>query len=209
MPKRSNDFQKLLFLLKKQLGEKATVTESKMLKDLVTGDDWEVDVCIETLAASDPVMVSIECIDHKRAATVKWVEEMKAKHERLPTNALVLISRQGFSKRAVALARVYKIRTLTFDETSEDDVDRVFGNLDSLWSKVFTLAPRTVVVHVAAIGDLPAEDVKAFPDNTVHAADGKVVSIVRNVLQDWLQSEQIIEELGRKGDPSHKSFVVG
>ncbi len=209
MPARSNEFQRLIFLLKQQLGREATVTESKMLKDLVTGDNREVDICIETVGTSEPVMVSIECRDRKRAADVTWVEEMKAKHERLSTNALILISRNGFSARAVELARAYNIRTLKFEETTEDDVARVFGNLDSLWTKVFTLTPMKVVATVASTGDLPAETVAMLPDNTVHDADGTAVAPIRDLVQSWLQSSQVREELAKRGNESHKTLVVG
>jgi hypothetical protein len=209
MPERSNEFQRLIFLLKQQLGREATVTESKMLKDLVTGANREVDICIETVVTSEPVMVSVECRDRKRAADVTWVEEMKAKHERLSTNALILISRNGFSARAVELARAYNIRTLKFEETTEDDVARVFGNLDSLWTKVFTLTPTKVVATVASTGDLPAERVAMLPDNTIHDADGTAIAPIRDLVQSWLHSSQVREELAKRGNESHKTFVVG
>ena len=209
MPKRSNEFQKLVFLLKQQLGTDAAVTESKILRDLITGDDREVDVCIETTITSDPVVVSIECIDRSRAADVKWVEEMKVKHERLPTNALILISRKGFSARAIKLAKAYNIRTLTFNETTEDDVERIFGDLDSLWTKVFTLSPNKVVVRVASTGDLPSQNVTVFPDNSIHDADGVVIAPVRDLIQGWLRSDAIREELAKKGNESHRTFIIG
>lgn len=209
MPKRSNEFQKLVFLLKKQLAGDATVTESKMLKDLVTGGDREVDVCVETVLTSHPVMVSIECIDRNRPADVTWVEEMKAKHQRLPTNLLVLISRKGFSSQAIKVAKTSNIQTLTFDETTEDDIDRIFGSLDSLWTKVFTLYPTEVLARVAPSGELPAESVAVFPDNTIHSSDGSVIALIRDLVQGWLQSGEIREEFAKRGDQSHKRFVVG
>lgn len=209
MPKRSNEFQKLVFLLKQQLADGAIVSESRMLNDVVTGTEREVDIHIETVISSHPVTVSIECIDRKRAADVKWVEEMKAKHERLPTNALVLISRKGFSSEAIKVAKIYNIQTLTFDETTEDDIDRIFDNLDSLWSKVFTLTPTKVIVRMAATGKLPAENIAVFPDNIIYAADGRIIAIIRDLIQSWLQSGEIKEEFAKKGDQSHKSFVIG
>lgn len=208
MPKRSNEFQKLVFLLKQQLVDGASVSESRMLNDIVTGTEREVDIHIETVISSHPVTVSIECIDRKRAADIKWVEEMKAKHERLPTNALVLISRKGFSSEAIKVAKTYNIQTLTFDETTEDDIDRIFGNLDSLWSKVFTLTPKKVIVRVAATGKLPAENIAVFPDNFIYAEDGRIIAIIRDLIQGWLQSGEINEEFAKKGDQSHKSFVI-
>jgi hypothetical protein len=97
MPKRSNEFQKLVFLVKKHVAPGPTVTESKFLRDRVTGANREVDVCIESTIGGHEILVSIECRDRGRRADVGWVEEMKAKHERLPTNALVPISKSGFT----------------------------------------------------------------------------------------------------------------
>src|SRR5688572_13707857 len=107
MPPRSNQFQRLVFLVKKVLAPTgATVTESKMLIDRETGDEREVDICIETTLAGHPVTLSIECQDHKRITDVTWVEQMYSKHQRLATSTLILASRSGFSKRARTLARI-------------------------------------------------------------------------------------------------------
>ena len=115
MPARSNDFQRLVFLVKKVLaGTNATVTESKFLKDLQTGDDREVDVVIEAELGGHPVTLCIECIDHTRPASVTWVEQMHSKHQRLPTGTLVLASRSGFSRKARSLAKVAGLELLTY-----------------------------------------------------------------------------------------------
>ena len=85
MPARSNEFQRLTFLVKKLLAGSATVSESKLLVDRRTGTEREVDVCIESTVGGQPVVVSVECQDHGRSADVSWVEQMKAKHEHLAT----------------------------------------------------------------------------------------------------------------------------
>ena len=77
MPKRSNEFQKLVFLVKQHASDTTQVTESKMLKDIITGAEREVDVCIEGSVGGHDVVVSFECIDRKRRADVTWVEMMK------------------------------------------------------------------------------------------------------------------------------------
>jgi hypothetical protein len=102
VPARTNDFQKLIYLMRHNLAEGAVVSESKMLTDLVSNDLVEVDVCIEGMMAGDLIRISVECRDRSRPADKNWVHEMKAKHERLPTNHLVLASSKGFSKKAVA-----------------------------------------------------------------------------------------------------------
>jgi hypothetical protein len=209
MPKRSNEFQNLVYLLKKQLAEDASVSESKMLKDLRTGAEREIDICVETEVAANPVVVSIECTDRSRPADVKWVDEMKGKHERLPTNALVLISRNGFTPEAVRVAQACNIHTLQFDETTEDDIDRIFGNLESLWTKVFALSPTKVVVQVAATETLGPQRVAVLPDNTIHRHDGSTVGVFGDLVQEWLQSSAIREEFAKQAQASHKAFVVG
>jgi hypothetical protein len=97
MPKRTNDFQKLIYVIKQNLADDAEVKESKLLRDLVTGAEREVDVCIKKPVGGHLVTISVECRDRERPAHVGWVEEMIKKHERLPTNVLVLVSAGGLS----------------------------------------------------------------------------------------------------------------
>ncbi len=48
MPKRSNDFQKLIYLIHHQLTGEAVVTESKFLHDNAANIEREVNIVIET-----------------------------------------------------------------------------------------------------------------------------------------------------------------
>jgi hypothetical protein len=208
MPKRTNNFQKLVFLVKKHAADGATVTESKFLRDNITGTDREVDICIESTVAGHSVTVSIECRDHSRKASVQWVEEMKSKHERLSTNALVLISSSGFSKEAIAVAQTYGIETITLSAFDAASAERLFGNTSSLWSKVFTLSPAKVVVRVKPIGELPSENVVAFPDNLIYDHNGEELFDVKKLVEYLLHTEYVVCEFGKLGDLSHKSFEV-
>ena len=115
MPKRSNPFQRLVYLIQRQLAGKATVTESKMLVNVRTDTPTEVDVVIETEVAGVPLVVSVECTSEGRKATIEWVREMIGKHDDLPTNKLVLVSKSGFTRPAkkLAEARGVDIKTLT------------------------------------------------------------------------------------------------
>jgi hypothetical protein len=49
--------------MKHNLAGEAIVTESKMLTDLVAGDQVEVDVCIEGQIGDDRVNICVECRD--------------------------------------------------------------------------------------------------------------------------------------------------
>jgi hypothetical protein len=72
-----------------------TVTESKLLRDAVTGVDREVDVVIEGEFDGEPMVISAEVIEHRRPATLPWVEQILRKHRDLPTNRLLLVSKSG------------------------------------------------------------------------------------------------------------------
>ena len=85
MPKRTNEFQQLVVLIQTQLSERATVTESRLMRDKLTGADVEVDVTVETSVNGVDICLGIECTAKKRKATVEWVREMHAKHSMLPS----------------------------------------------------------------------------------------------------------------------------
>src|SRR4051794_7517687 len=135
MPKRTTEFQKLVLLMKRHVAAGATVTESKMMKDLVSGKEREVDVVIEASISGHPIYVSIECTETHRAADIGWVERMKSKHDRLPTNALVLASKAGLTSDALALAQSYGIQVLSFATFDANAAESLFGETGKLWSK--------------------------------------------------------------------------
>jgi hypothetical protein len=70
MPQRTNEFQKLVYLVRKHSAAGSTVTESKLLTDS-NGSQREVDICIEDSIDGIPVTISIECCDLARPATVE------------------------------------------------------------------------------------------------------------------------------------------
>ena len=150
MPRRSNEFQKLVYLVKRHVSASASVTESKMLIDRATLAEREVDVCIEDRIADHDITISIECRDRGRKADVGWVEEMKAKHERLPTSGLVLVSRNGFSAEASRVAQVNGIETLALEKVDEDSIARLLGDAVSLLFGAWSFTPRAVAVRVPA-----------------------------------------------------------
>jgi hypothetical protein len=186
MPKRTNEFQKLVFLVKNHVGGGATVTESKLLPDRITGANREVDVVIESAVGGHHILVSIEWRDHGRRANVGWVEEMRGKHEHLRTNRLVLISKSGFTREALKKAHTYGFEALALEAVNEESVKRLLGDTGSLWAKTFTLTPSKVVIGVSQTGDLPAEDVPAVQDNLIYTAKGEEIGFVKQLVETLL-----------------------
>src|SRR6478672_5802861 len=100
MPKRTNQFQREVLALTSQMANQAKVAESSLLTDLLTGGSREVDITVDGSVAGHTIRIGIESCAVRRRADVTWVEQMKAKHERLSTNLLVLVSRSGFTVEA-------------------------------------------------------------------------------------------------------------
>ena len=99
MPKRSTPFQAVVRLVRQHFAQPGvTITESKELRDDRLGIDREVDIVIEGELDGEPMVISVEVVEHGRPATLPWVEQMLRKHRNLPTNRLLLVSKSGFSQ---------------------------------------------------------------------------------------------------------------
>ena len=122
MPKRSNDFQKIILHLQSLTSPDYEVKESHFLKCSITGQMREVDIVIESNLAGYKSIVSIEVIGwQKKKGDIEWVERMACKHNTLPTSTLVLVSKSGFTKNALIKAEFHNIVTLTIGEALETD----------------------------------------------------------------------------------------
>ncbi|MFD4183563.1 hypothetical protein [Rhodococcus sp. NPDC058514] len=210
VPKRTNEFQEMVAIIHSHLSGDAVITESKMLKDLVSGEEREVDTCIETTTAGYPVIISIECRDHKRKQSVGWVEEMNSKHQRLPTNVLVLASSSGFSKSAITKAKSFGITTVVPGELEPGAFgSEIVGKLDALCMKTFALTAAESRFWVEGTDDSPAETVLAFPTMAIFRADGTAVALAQSLANAMVQKLNVDNDAFRDALGDEKSFTVG
>src|SRR5436190_18155971 len=103
MPKRTNDFQRLVLLIEQQVQPKGfTVEESAEVIDRSMGEVREIDVLITGKLGGHSVSIAVEAIDHSRPPSVEWIDRMVGKylHQTLPVNKVVAVSRAGFTKAA-------------------------------------------------------------------------------------------------------------
>lgn len=114
MPKRSNEFQKIVKLLKALNCNNLKVIESHIIKELASGVEREVDIYIENKIGEIHYVICCEVIGRKRKADLNWVEQMISKHRKLITDKLILISKSGFTKNAYNEAQLYKALPITF-----------------------------------------------------------------------------------------------
>src|ERR1700722_289096 len=150
MPKRTNEFQRLVYLVRTHVAAGATVTESKELIDKVTGKRREVDICLEGSVGGGPSVISIEGTDLGRKADAPWVEKMTGKHKDLPTDVLILYSRSGFTPAALSKAKFYNKRVVALKSLDHTAAEGLFGGTGALWLKTCSLTPTKILFSVPA-----------------------------------------------------------
>lgn len=124
MPKRSNDFQRLIKRIYEQLDSfSAKITESALLAEIGTNELREVDVLIEYTmpGMTRPTRVAIECRDHGRASDKIWIDGLIGKYGALPVDRVIAVSRKTFTAGAKAKAERAKIEVRTLAAALETD----------------------------------------------------------------------------------------
>lgn len=165
MPKRSNSFQQLVYLIQHQLSRisGAAVTESKLLADRVDGMLREADIVVELEQHGVPMVLCFECKDHVGKIDLPQMEQIATMYGRL-CDKVVVVSRSGFTRPALARARSEGIETITFSAARAVDWKRAYidqyANL-FFASFDFKLLDHARVRPVAGHG--PAEPSGAFP----------------------------------------------
>jgi hypothetical protein len=183
MPRRTNDFQRLLFQIEKQLAPLgAIVEESAMLPERGTGDLREVDILISLDEGQHRVRIGIECQNKSRPATKQWVEAIAKKHEELGINKTVLISSSGFYAAARRKAEILFITVLDF--TSVDDADWPTEVLRDL--KVYVRDRSSTLVKLGwgfteLVEGVIRQDASNTADTLARLSDGSHVSILEIV----------------------------
>jgi hypothetical protein len=178
VPKRSTLFQEVVSVIYSHLADGASIEESAMLTNRVTGEKREVDVVLRTRTAGVEVVIGVEATglsEARRQASLQpeaplqpdpvdvgWVEEMIGKHKNLPTDKVVLVSETGFTRQARVLAVADAERKMIpiWPEMLGSG-DLAFGILNAvraLWPKQIDITPWKARVWV----DRPGEGVGWF-----------------------------------------------
>jgi hypothetical protein len=208
MPKRSNDFQRLIYLVRVNLADGAKVTESKMMRDRLTKRFREVDVVIEGMVGHQPVIVAIECRDHKRVADVTWIDMMKAKHDRLSTHALLLASRMGFTPEAKEVAEKYGIELFSLEEIETADIPAMLSPSGSLWLKSVSVTVGKVTARVAQAANLTVETVSTSPDNLLYLQDETELCQIKELVDHLLDGPRARDYLLAEAKEEHVWFEL-
>ena len=124
MPKKTNHFQQLVYLIQHQLADRALVKNSVMVDPKSDdGEKREVDIVITSKVGNINFIIGIECIDKNRVADVTWVEQMHAKHQKLKIDKTILISKSGYTRQAKVDAKNYGIDLLKWSKAGSKNWD--------------------------------------------------------------------------------------
>ncbi len=132
MPKRSNDFQRLIAMLTQLTSGGAAVHESVEVLEIASGQRREVDVVALGEVAGHQTTVFIECRDWQRKQDVQWVEQARTKFDDLGANVKVLVSSSGFTKSALQKAAHYGIKAITPGEITDEFVGRLVNSVSDI-----------------------------------------------------------------------------
>lgn len=131
---------------------------------------------------------------------------MKGKHDRLPTDILILYSGSGFTEGAKEAAKDFRKRIVPLETLDNTSAQRLFGGASLLWFKATSKTVTKVLIGVAASGDLPAEQVDAFTDTAIFNQSGEVISTAEILVNQILRSPRVSCEFLRTAEDHHKAF---
>jgi hypothetical protein len=207
MPKRSNDFQKLVLILHKhQFQNTIEIVESKELIDKVTGEKREVDIYMTIKAGTYILNISIECVERNRKMDVGWVEMMKSKHDKLETNQLILISKSGFTKQAIKYAENRFIKCFTYNDLNEEENNPIFS-YKSLVFKLFSQS-ITKVNFIVESQEGKIINVSVDSETTVFDAKGIVLGTAGQLVAEILRAKSVFEQFWKDGLEEHKYYTI-
>jgi len=191
MPRRTNLFQKAIYLAQKVLMPGSTVVESAMLPDSITGLEREIDVLIEGRIEgfAAPIRIAIECRAHKGRQGAPWIESIHAKHEHLPIDVSIAASEAGFTRTAKKVAEHYKIQLWEPARLDEEVEREIVGRIEALWGKAVTFTADDVQITEAALefadGTPATSFIEPLSYNLVDDR-GQPLGDIRAMVRRWL-----------------------
>ncbi|ANV91139.1 hypothetical protein AWQ24_11125 [Picosynechococcus sp. PCC 8807] len=165
MPKRSNQFQKLVTYIAEQVAPVgATVQESAELyeKGLDAKVSREVDVLIEANGGMATIRIALECRDRSRKDDIQWIDDLIGKYQNLEVNQVIAVSSSGFSQTAQQKAEFNRIVTMSLEEASETNWPEQFVKLG-----IGMVNQHLQVIKLLFVTDPPFQE-EIAPDDKIY-----------------------------------------
>jgi hypothetical protein len=117
MPKRSNQFQRLITNIYAAMSnmDGGKVSESIFLTE-PNGIKREIDILLEKELYGHLLRIAVECRDHSRKSDIEWVDNLIGKYKNIKVNKIIAVSKSGFSEKAAQKALDNNIELRTLEE---------------------------------------------------------------------------------------------
>ena len=179
----------------------AKVEESVILLDTHDGTPREVDVLITIPAGDRSLRIGIEARDHKRRADLQWIEQLKTKFEFLDIDRRVAVSRKGFSKAALAKARLFGIETMTLSAATSKKWNPAINGIEEIVVGTGFVETTNVQLHLRQVEGRSPGSLPDAAQIVLHHPDGVIESVV-DFLNRANRSQQLLELIqAAKPDP--------
>ncbi len=130
MPKRTNEFQKLITKIYEQLaGPNDIVSESAMVRERGSGTLREVDILLQKRIFGTDLRIAVECRDRADKEDIEWIDNLIGKYQDLDVDKKIAVSNSGFTPAAQKKASLNRIETLTLKEALETNWPSEFAQL--------------------------------------------------------------------------------
>ena len=138
--------EKVVARIQQMMDPNSTVTHNEVLEDRV-GNRRQYDIVIRGQFGGRPVLGVMECKDHNRKKGPETVEAFSKKTENLGANLRIIVSRSGFTKQALKLAKHENIGCLSL--LPEDSAQVGFSIGDMRYGVVRMWVDVRLIVHFA------------------------------------------------------------
>lgn len=118
MAKSGKNFENLVAKIEKASARSAEVKQNDYLLDFTTGKKREVDITIRSKVAEYPILIIVECRDHKKPVGSGYIEEIRTKRDCVKADKAVIVSSSGFSEPAIQKAKNFGIMLLNMEDAN-------------------------------------------------------------------------------------------
>jgi len=197
MPIRSNQFQKLVHLIERQLSGIASVQQCAELVDQQNGETREVDVLITVECGDHLLRIGVEATDCR--AGTPWVESMVTKHKGgMLTDRQILVAADGFTPGAIKKAKAYNVTLVALGSAETLDWAKTVGKYASLWFGMVDLSPETVTLTVTSQEGSPP--LVIGPDTMLVSKDRSKQASLLGFVHQVLKSRNILKDVYDRAD---------
>ncbi len=206
---KGTEFEELITVIHKKIDKDADVQMDQRIKGVNSKIDRQVDVLLTTRLCLYPLKVAIECKNLKRRVDVGVVDGFIGKLKDIEANKGILISKSGFTKGAINLAKENQIALLGYRQAVEVDWNRFTAN--ESWIKIYHIETDLPSLNVTVV----YESVTPNEMQNIHERDfrlfdrkGKEVGTFRDIRKTLIaEGKRYIGKFWVEAEPETDIYI--